>query len=270
MSSDTTSVSPGKDAASGVSNTVNNCTATNGKPVQTLLELAKTKNMGTGIVTTARLTHATPAATFSHVCNRNAEYEIARQAVPGGAGYNNALVNGVDVMMGGNSKYFIPFNAAGSALEKAGRPDGRNLINEMKTQGYAFASDLSSLNAVPVTATTKLLALFDQGVADASFSGGHMSYDLDRNPAVEPSLAEMTTKAMDILAAKKNNGYTLVVEGGRIDHALHATNAKRALQDTIAFDNAIAAAIAKVKLTDPDLKNTLIVVTADHDHTMVM
>lgn len=97
-----------------------------------------------------------------------------------------------------------------------------------------------------------------------------MSYDLDRNPAVEPSLAEMTTKAMDILAAKNNNGYTLVVEGGRIDHALHATNAKRALQDTIAFDNAIAAAIAKVKATDPELKNTLIVVTADHDHTMVM
>lgn len=270
MSSDTVTVSPGKDATTGVSNSVNNCAATNGKPVQTLLELAKTKNMGTGVVTTARLTHATPAATFSHVCNRNAEYEIARQAVPGGAGYNNALVNGVDVMMGGNSKYFIPFNASGTALEKAGRPDGRNLINEMKAQGYAFASDLATLNAVPVTASTKLLALFDQGVADASFSGGHMSYDLDRNPAVEPSLAEMTTKAMDILAAKNNNGYTLVVEGGRIDHALHATNAKRALQDTIAFDNAIAAAIAKVKLTDPELKNTLIVVTADHDHTMVM
>jgi alkaline phosphatase len=270
MSSETTSVSPGKDASTLVSNSVNNCAATNGKPVQTLLELAKIKNMGTGIVTTARLTHATPAATFSHVCNRNAEYEIARQTVPGGAGYNNALVNGVDVMMGGNSKYFIPFNAAGNALEKAGRPDGRNLINEMKLQGYSFASDLPTLNAVPVTASTKLLALFDQGVADAAFSGGHMSYDLDRNPAVEPSLAEMTTKAMDILAAKNNNGYTLVVEGGRIDHALHATNAKRALQDTIAFDNAIAAAIAKVKLTDPELKNTLIVVTADHDHTMVM
>ena len=270
MSSDTTSVSPGKDATTGVSNAVNNCVSTNGKPVQTLLELAKANNMGTGIVTTARLTHATPAATFSHICNRNAEYDIARQAVPGGAGFNAALGNGVDVLMGGNSKYFIPFNSSGSALEKAGRPDGRNLITEMKGQGYAFANDLPSLNAVSINSSTKLFALFDQGVLDASFSGGHMSYDLDRNPAVEPSLAEMTTKAMDILAAKKNKGYTLVVEGGRIDHALHATNAKRALQDTIAFDNAIAAAIAKVRQTDPTLSNTLIVVTADHDHTMVM
>ena len=61
-----------------------------------------------------------------------------------------------------------------------------------------------------------------------------------------------------------------MVEGGRIDHALHDTNAKRALQDTVAFDNAIKATIDKVRKTDPDLKNTLIVVTADHDHTLVL
>ncbi len=59
-----------------------------------------------------------------------------------------------------------------------------------------------------------------------------------------------------------------MVEGGRIDHALHGTNAKRALVDTIAFDNAIKAALDKAKLTDPDLKNTLVIVTADHDHTL--
>ncbi|MDO9192207.1 MAG: alkaline phosphatase, partial [Undibacterium sp.] len=85
--------------------------------------------------------------------------------------------------------------------------------------------------------------------------------------ANQPSLAEMTTKAMDILS-QNANGYFLMVEGGRIDHALHGTNAKRALTDTIAFDDAIKAALDKAKLTDPTLANTLIVVTADHDHTL--
>jgi alkaline phosphatase len=72
----------------------------------------------------------------------------------------------------------------------------------------------------------------------------------------------MTAKSIDILS-KNPNGYFLMVEGGRIDHALHGTNAMRALADTIAFDDAIKVALDKV-----DLTNTLIVVTADHDHTM--
>ncbi|MCD0506233.1 flagellar biosynthesis protein FlhF, partial [Bordetella petrii] len=84
-----------------------------------------------------------------------------------------------------------------------------------------------------------------------------------------PSEADMATRALDVLQ-KNPNGYFLMVEGGRIDHALHDTNAKRALQDTVAFDNAIKATIDKVRKTDPDLKNTLIVVTADHDHTLVL
>jgi alkaline phosphatase len=96
-----------------------------------------------------------------------------------------------------------------------------------------------------------------------------MNYDLDRNIFQEPSLAEMTRKAMDILQAK-GNGYFLMVEGGRIDHALHETNAARALQDAVAFDHAIKAAIDKARETDPNLANTLIVVTADHDHTLVL
>jgi alkaline phosphatase len=91
-----------------------------------------------------------------------------------------------------------------------------------------------------------------------------MSYEADRDPSLEPSIAQMTTKAIDVLSQNKK-GYFLVVEGGRIDHALHETNGKRALIDTVAFDDAIKAAIAKV-----DLKNTLIVVTADHDHTLVL
>ena len=99
------------------------------------------------------------------------------------------------------------------------------------------------------------------------FTKDHMAYDLDRDASKEPSLAEMTGKAIDALSAKKK-GFFLMVEGGRIDHALHATNARRALQDTVAFDNAIKMALEKMQKVDPGLKNTLVVVTADHDHTL--
>ncbi len=247
---------PSTDATTGVGSAVNNCPATgNGAAVPTLLEQAIAKNKATGVVTTARLTHATPAITYSHICNRNAEYDIARQAVPGGVGANSALgANGVDVLMGGDSRYWVPFN---TTLPGKGRPDGRNLVTELQAKGYNYVNDLTTFNAAPSAAGTKIIGLFDQAL-----SQGHMSYELDRNPALEPSLAQMTAKSIDILS-KNPNGYFLMVEGGRIDHALHGTNAMRALADTIAFDDAIKAALDKV-----DLTNTLIVVTADHDHTM--
>jgi alkaline phosphatase len=90
-----------------------------------VLEQAIAKGKATGVVTTARLTHATPAATYAHSCHRDAEYEIARQAVPGGAGFNTALGTGVDVLLGGISYYWSPFNAS---TNPRGRPDGRNLV----------------------------------------------------------------------------------------------------------------------------------------------
>ena len=242
-----TSVTPSVSAA------VNNCPATgNGSPVPTLLEQAIAKGKASGVVTTARLTHATPAATYAHICHRDAEYDISRQAVPGGAGFNAALGSGIDVLLGGISYFWRPFNATGTPR---GRPDGRDLVAELQAKGYTAVNDLASLNTAPPTG--RLIGLFDQAA-----SQGHMSYDLDRDPAKEPSLTQMTVKAIDILS-KNPNGYFLMVEGGRIDHALHATNAKRALADTIAFDDAIKATLGKV-----DLSNTLVVVTADHDHTM--
>ncbi|MFB2871573.1 alkaline phosphatase [Aeromonas jandaei] len=228
-----------------------NCSKSAGKPATTLLELAKAAGRGTGVVTTTRVTHATPAATYAHLCNRDLEADIAAQLVPGGAGYNSALKEGVDVVLGGGSSFFLP------KADKGKREDGRNLINEMKAKGYQFAGNLDELNKAE--AGKPLLGLF---------GASHMKYDLDR-PASEPSLAQMTLAAIKQLKEKKQ-GYFLMVEGGRIDHALHDTNAKRALQDTLAFDNAIKATLDEVKKTDPELKNTLIVVTADHDHTLVL
>lgn len=253
MSADTVAWSPaGVALGSRASNTCSTV-ANNGTPATTILEQAIAKGKATGVVTTARLTHATPAATYAHICNRNAENDIASQATPLHANFNKALGKGVDVLMGGDSSFWQP--KSGSMY--SGRSDGVNLISSMQTSGYTYVNDLTTFNAAPVAAGTKLLGLFDQ-----AGSQGHMSYEADRDKTKEPSLAQMTKKAIDILS-KNGNGYFLMVEGGRIDHALHGTNAYRALTDTIAFDDAI-----KVALDNVDLSKTLIVVTADHDHTM--
>ncbi len=274
---------PGADPATGVANAVNNCGTTNGTSVTTLLELAKANGKSVGAVTTTELTHATPAATYAHICNRNAAYHIAAQLAPNGAGYNAALTKGtdlgVDVLMGGGANHFTPYNAT---TNPKGRPDGRDLLAEMALTangGYLVARTKADMTAAPAT-TKKFIGLYS--------STSHLAYELDRKTALlatipgivmgiesvdqtkaaaQPSLSEMAVKAIQLLS-QNSNGYFLMVEGGRIDHALHGTNAKRALEDTIAFDDAIAAAIAEVKKSDPTLANTLIVVTADHDHTM--
>ena len=258
MSPETVATNPGRDANGNLG--VNNCAATgNGTPAVTILELAKAKGKAVGAITTTELTHATPAATYAHICNRNAQYQIAAQLVPGGAGFNSALGDGVDVLMGGGRNHFTPYGASNTT----GRADGRNLLTELQAKGYAVAANKAEMNAA---SGKKFIGLYS--------TKSHLEYELDRTAtpplgegATQPSLAEMTVKAMDLLA-QNTNGYFLMVEGGRIDHALHGTNAKRALTDTIAFDDAIKAALAKAKLTDPTLANTLIVVTADHDHTL--
>ncbi|MBT9499005.1 MAG: alkaline phosphatase [Zoogloea sp.] len=242
----------GKDYLSGTDST---CPASgNGSAVTTLLELAKSAGRSTGAVTTTRVTHATPAATYSHVCHRDGENTIAAQAVPGGAGYNSALGDGLDVLLGGGRQFFLPTTAGGK------RTDGRDLTAEFAAKGYTYVANKTQFDAAAASSTKKLVGLF---------TSSHMSYDIDRDSSVEPSLAEMTSKAIDILS-KNDKGFFLMVEGGRIDHALHETTAKKALQDTVAFDDAIKTAIDKMKLKDADLKNTLIVVTADHDHTLVL
>ncbi|WP_249384121.1 alkaline phosphatase [Chitinivorax sp. B] len=244
MTADTRAISPNSAG-------VGNCGANNGKSVETILELAKAKGKAVGAVTTTRVTHATPAATYSHTCHRDAESDIAAQAVPGGTGYNTALKDGLDVLLGGGRQYFIPKADGGT------RPDGRNLINEMKAQGYTYADTGAALRAVDGKVVNKLFGLFHKS---------HMDYELDRakKNLDQPNLAEMAVKAVDVLS-KSPNGYFLMVEGGRIDHALHGTNAKRVMEDTIAFDDAIKAVLDKV-----DLNNTLVVFTADHDHTMTI
>ncbi|WP_394294255.1 alkaline phosphatase [Aeromonas rivipollensis] len=251
MSSDTQAVAPAKDINGNKG--INNCTGDNGTPVPTILELAKAAGKSVGAVTTTELTHATPAATYSHICHRDAAYAIAEQAVPGGAGFNTALGDGVDVLMGGGANHWTPY----SASNKGGRADGRDLTAELSAQGYQYVTTQSDLAKIE---SGKLLGLFS--------AKSHLDYELDRVAKgaanTQPSLSEMTAKAIDLLS-QNSQGYFLMVEGGRIDHALHATNAKRSLTDAVALDEAVKTALGKVDLTD-----TLIVVTADHDHTMTI
>ncbi|CAJ0791632.1 Alkaline phosphatase [Ralstonia condita] len=250
MSADTkASDATGKGYVNGADST---CPANNGTPAVTLLELAKAAGKSVGAVTTTRVTHATPAATYSHVCHRDGENTIAAQGTPGNTLYNAALKDGLDVLLGGGRRHYLPQGTTGSK-----RTDTTDLTAQFQTAGYSYVTTGTQLTAVNPATTNKLLGLFNLD---------HMNYELDRkkNNVDEPSLADMTEKAIRVLQ-KNGKGYFLMVEGGRIDHALHGTNAKRALEDAGAFDEAIKRALGTA-----DLSNTLIVVTADHDHTMTI
>jgi len=240
--------------------------------VATILEQAEASGRATGIVSTARITHATPAATYAHTPNRDweANANLPAAAVTGGAKdiaaqmIDNfgagAIGDGLEVALGGGRTYFLPNSAFDPeyTATKGRRTDGRNLTTEFTTKfGGEYVWNKAQFDAINPVATTKLLGLFEPS---------HMQYDFDRpaDTAGEPSLAEMTDKAIDVL---KNNpkGYFLMVEGGRIDHGSHAGNAYRTLSDTVALSDAVKKALEKV-----DLSDTLVIVTADHSHTLTI
>ena len=233
----------------------------------TILELAKARGMSTGVVTTARVTHATPAALYAHTAERDWEADsnlpagtsvkdIAAQAVD-----SFAANNGMEVLMGGGRTYFMPntkFDPEYPTV-KGRRKDGRDLTSEWQTKfNGKYVWNKAQFDAIDPANTKSLLALFEPS---------HVQYEADRvarDGAGEPSVAEMTDKAIDILK-KNKKGFFLMVEGGRIDHAHHAGNAYRALTDTIAMDDAVKKAMEK---TNPE--DTLIIVTADHSHVFTI
>jgi alkaline phosphatase len=235
----------------------------------TLLELAEMKGMSTGVISTARLTHATPAANYAHISDRDWESDaklpagatvkdIAAQLIDSfGTG---GIGDGLEVALGGGRSRFMPntVNDPEDAGLKGERKDGRNLTSEWVSKfGGQYVYDQAGFNAIDPATATHLLGLFERS---------HMEYEADRSTdtAGEPSLAEMTSKAIDILK-KNRKGFFLQVEAGRIDHGHHVGNAYRALTDTIAMDEAIKVAMEK---TDP--RDTLIIVTADHSHTFTI
>lgn len=227
-----------------------------GKASWTLLEIAKANGLRVGVVSTAEITHATPAATYAHTNQRNDQVGIALQALPGAATYNTRLGKGIDVLIGGGRRHFIPTTVVDEEGDRGVRTDGRDLRAEFQRAGYTYVwnrSGFAGLNA----AQLPVLGLFERS---------HMEWEHDRPADLggEPSIKEMTVKAIQLLEGagrRRNQGYFLQVEGGRIDHAHHAGNAYRALTDAQALDEAIGAAAQMV-----DLRDTLIIVSADHSH----
>lgn len=237
------------------------CNTALGNETATAWELAAERGMSVGVVSTARLTHATPAVTYAHSADRNWEHDVPNIAKNQGCVdiatqfVNFDKGNGFQVAFGGGRREFFPVDLADSEGKNGKRKDGRNLIEEWQTKHPEgqYVYDQAGFDNLDEN-TTRALGLFESS---------HMKYEADRRDG-EPSLAEMTTKAIDILS-KNEEGYVLMVEAGRIDHAHHAGNAKRALEDTIAYDDAIRAALEETSVDD-----TLIIVTADHAHTLVM
>lgn len=227
-----------------------------GASVWTLLEQAKERNMKVGVVSTARITHATPAATYAHINNRDNENAIALQALPGDAAYNSRLGRGVDVLMGGGRQFFVPTTTTDEEGGSGSRTDGRDLRAEFRARGYSYVWNTAGFNGL-TGASLPVLGLFERS---------HMEYEYDRATDMggEPSLTDMTLKSIELLKAgsrRQSQGYFLMVESGRIDHAHHEGNAIRALTDAQELDRAIGAALRAV-----DLRDTLVIVSADHSH----
>lgn len=244
-----------------------NCNSTKGQELTTFIELAEKKGMSTGIVSTARVTHATPAATYAKSAERNWESDnnLPEEAKQNGCiDIADQLINfehgdGIDVVMGGGRRHFIPKQVTDIEGKSGKRKDKRNLINEWQvnnTNGVVVQTQ-GEFDSIDTDSTSKLLGLFNSS---------HMRYEADRSNDVsgEPSLTEMTSKAIDILS-KNDNGYILVIESGRIDHGHHAGSAYNALTETIEYSNAVKAAVNKTNQED-----TLIIVTADHSHVFTI
>ncbi len=205
---------------------------TAGRPLATLLEAAKARGMATGLVVTSRITHATPAAFAAHVPQRAMESEIAAQM----------LAQRIDVLLGGGWSYFLPTSEGGR------RQDGRNLLREAEAMGYQVV---------------RAAADFRQGLRRpvlGLFGSDHLPYEIDRNPEEVPSLAEMTRVALELLADDPD-GFFLMVESSRIDHAGHVNDAAAHVREVLAYDEAVAVALDFARRNG----QTLVVSVADHE-----
>lgn len=213
----------------------------NGKDFKTLLEIAQEQGRATGLVTTTRITHATPAVFASHNMDRDDENGIAE----------DYLDSNVDYFAGGGYRHFAGKDSGLSSKRK----DSRDLIQEFQNKGYkTFAgSDAGKeFRKWKPEAGEKVLATLESS---------HMPYEIDRNKKTTPSLKEMTDKGIELLQNDKD-GFFMMVEGGRIDHASHANDVMGTIYDTIAFDDAIKSAYDFYRQHP---KDTLIVVAADHE-----
>lgn len=227
-----------------------------GNSCESVMELANKKGKATGLVTTTRISHATPAAFVATNVSRENENQIAEEIIKSGW---------VDVLLGGGIRHLIPKKQNVVSLPECKhidsmakgsgkRTDNKNLIEEAKQKGYQFVCTKDQLNRIELNIhqNQKLLGAFSNSIFH------HIQER--RNSKTIPSLKNLTQKSLEILS-QDENGFFLIVEGGLIDYAGHVNDAGTMLQETLDFDEAVGVAMDFVG-QHPE---TLLVVTADHE-----
>lgn len=206
-----------------------------GKHVKTIAEMARDKGQKVGIVSSVSIDHATPAAFYAHVPKRSQYHYI-----------DHALA-------ASNFDYFAGGGLKDPKGTRKGIKSQGNALSAIKKAGYQVSSNRSSFKKLS-SKSGKVLA-YNEWLQDS----GATPYEIDRR-AQDISLAEFTAKGIALL--DNPDGFFLMVEGGKIDWACHANDAKAAVMDTIAFNNAVKEAVAFYKQHPND---TLIIVTGDHE-----
>lgn len=239
-----------------------------------IMTWAQAAGKRTGIVTTTRITHATPAATFANVMDRdwecdgeigaeakNVYKDIAVQLVENNPGRSmNVILGGGRKPLGDpNMNEIHTVKYGGNTENICGRTDSRNLTDEwIKAEPNVtrtYITHVNQLKNLDFDQTDHLLGLF---------RNNHLTYSITKE-AEEPSLAEMVEAAIKVLDKPKSKGFVLMVEGGRIDQAHHQNYARAAMEEVVQFDLAIEKGF-----TMTDKKDTLIIVTADHSHAVTL
>lgn len=207
-------------------------------PVATVLEAARICGKSTGLVATARVSHATPAAFSSHWHERDNENVIIEQQV-----YQN-----IDVVFGGGMSHLLP-----DSLPQGKRRDGENLQNVLSSRDYKVITSKNELKNLS-SGTKKVWGLFNNS---------HLCHDINRPyfGKEEPSLAEMTSAAISILS-RNSKGFFLLVEGSQVDFASHNNDPAGVVTEYLAFDSAVGIALDFARKN----KNTIVMVFPDHDN----
>ncbi|HWR11221.1 MAG TPA: alkaline phosphatase [Rectinemataceae bacterium] len=204
------------------------------RPVATILEAARLSGRSTGIISTSEFMHATPADFSAHDPSRSNYDNLTEQII----------YNGLTVILGGGTPY----------LQASARKDHEDMRAVLAERGYGYADTTAALRSFE---GDRLVGVFGKNKTATA-----MSYDIDRDPEAEPSLSEMTTKAIEILSANKK-GFFLMVEGSKVDWAAHANDPVALVTDIIAFDDAVSVALDFAKKDG----NTVVVAATDHGNS---
>ncbi|GEQ69212.1 hypothetical protein JCM33374_g2883 [Metschnikowia sp. JCM 33374] len=217
-------------------------------PCGTVLEAMKLDGYLTGLVTTTRITDATPASLSAHVVSRKQEDSIAEQQL-----WEHPFGSIVDLLIGGGRCHFLPSSVSGGC-----RKDSRNLVNEAIAKNYTYVSDRAGFDALNNGKNVSLPLLGLLAPKD-------IPYDIDRNASVYPSLAETAKTALTALSKateKSEQGFFILIEGARIDHCGHHQDAAAHVREVLAFDDAFKEVLDFIDSSDVP---TILVSASDHE-----